>query len=94
MERVPIALMDPPSTITPLQVLACAVLHQALVDANAPRVAAATRAMARAWFRPHTSAFRFWCAVAGLDPLFVAARVTAALRPADRPADQPQQLAS
>jgi hypothetical protein len=68
-------LLDAPG-LTPLQRLACAVLRQAVADATSRTRPPAGRALARAWLRDGDG-LRFWCAVAGLPPDLVQARIAA-----------------
>jgi hypothetical protein len=82
----------PEIDLSPLQLLAVAVLQQAILDATArtptvqhpPRTRAPRRHAERVaylrehatrWLREDREAVTFWCAVAGLDPDLVFARL-------------------
>jgi hypothetical protein len=70
---LPRALRDSPRQVTPWQAVACAVLRQAVTDAqHHPNVWG--RDLAAAWLRG-SEGFLFWCAVAGIDPDIIERRV-------------------
>jgi hypothetical protein len=68
------SLADPPTTIEPWQRLACAVLHQALLDASNDSATGA-RDRARGWLQEQRDGFRFWCDVAGVNADVITAGV-------------------
>ena len=64
--------------LQPWQLLACAVLHRAVLDATTAQPSTGARAQAAGWFR--SGDCHWWCGVAGLDPALVASRAAALVR--------------
>ncbi len=53
------------SELAPVQLLAAAIIRQALLDAHSPAVSERVRKQAM-YFLSHSTGLQFWCAVAGL----------------------------
>ena len=78
-------LVDPPTdlSLSPIQLLACAVIRQAIDDlrrdrptgARSPSRVTGMRQRAVLWLDRDDDGFRTWCGVAGIDPEVILARV-------------------
>jgi hypothetical protein len=82
------SLQDSPETPTPMagplrpeQLLAAAVIRQALIDAWSCSAAPLIRDRARAFLRPDSDGLAFWCGIAGLRPDVVARLAEVQTRP-------------
>lgn len=69
----PAILVDTPAALRPEQLLAAAVIHQAIVDATNPHRRPHARRSA-ALFLTESTGLHFWAAVLGLDPSLIGAR--------------------
>jgi hypothetical protein len=67
MFTAPVVIAESPQNLAPHQLLACAVLREAILDALLVNSSAGRRGLALAWLRQSRDC-DFWCYVAGIPP--------------------------